>query len=82
MKSMFPAASLSLDLYPAQRWRNTNEKITRRPRVAPILPNPASCLRLPLPLCVETHRGWLEEHGYLNMEFLREQKKDLPQSAA
>ena len=33
-------------------------------------------------LCAETHEGWLEDHRYLNMDFLKEQKKDLLQAAA
>ena len=59
-----------------------NEEIKRRTRVVRIFPNPASCLRLIRALCVETHEAWLEDHRYLNMEFLKEQKKDLLQSAA
>lgn len=58
-----------------------NEEIKRRTRVVRIFPNPASCLRLIRALCAETHEGWLEDHRYLNMEFLKEQKKQL-QSAA
>ncbi len=59
-----------------------NEEIKRRTRVARIFPNPASCLRLIRALCAETHEGWLEDHRYLNMDFLKEQKKDLLQTAA
>ena len=53
-----------------------NEEIKRRTRVVRIFPNAASCLRLVRALCAETHEGWLEDHRYLNMEFLKEQKKD------
>ena len=42
----------------------------------------ASCLRLVRALCAETHEGWLEDHRYLNMEFLKEQKKDIARLAA
>ena len=59
-----------------------NEEIKRRTRVVRIFPNPASCLRLIRALCAETHEGWLEDHRYLNMDFLKEQKKDLLQTAA
>ena len=52
-----------------------NEEIKRRTRVVRIFPNAASCLRLVRALCAETHEGWLEDHRYLNMEFLKEQKK-------
>ena len=55
-----------------------NEEIKRRTRVVRhIFPNAASCLRLVRALCAETHEGWLEDHRYLNMEFLKEQKKEL-----
>jgi putative transposase len=27
-------------------------------------------------LCVEVHETWLEDHSYLNMDILKEQKKD------
>lgn len=35
-----------------------------------------SCLRLVPALCVETHENWLEAHRYLNMDYLRELKKE------
>ena len=49
-----------------------------------IFPNPASCLRLALvlALCVETHEAWLEENRYLNMDLLKEQKKEALRQAA
>ena len=59
-----------------------NKEIKRRTRVVRIFPNPASCLRLIPALCAETHEGWLEDHRYLNMDSLKEQKKDLLQTAA
>ena len=58
-----------------------NEEIKRRTRVVRIFPNPASCLRLVRALCAEVHEGWLEDHRYLNMEFLKEQKKELRTAA-
>ena len=33
-------------------------------------------------LCAETHDSWLEDHRYLNMDFLKAQKTDLLQTAA
>jgi putative transposase len=53
-----------------------NEEIRRRTRVVRIFPNRESCLRLVRALAVETHEGWLEEHRYLNMDLLVEQKKE------
>ena len=41
----------------------------------------ASCLRLVRALCAEVHEGWLENHRYLNMEYLKEQKKELQTAA-
>jgi len=59
-----------------------NEEIRRRTRVVRIFPNPASCQRLVLALCVETHETWLEDHRYINMDLLREQKKEALRQAA
>ena len=59
-----------------------NEEVKRRTRVVRIFPNPASCLRLVRALCAETHEAWLEDHRYLNMDYLKEQKKDFMQLAA
>ena len=56
-----------------------NEEIKRRTRVVRIFPNPDSCLRLVRALCAETHEGWLKDHRYLNMDYLKEQKKELMQ---
>ncbi len=58
-----------------------NEEIKRRTRVVRIVPNAASCRRLVRALCAETHEGWLEDHRYVNMEFLKEQKKELRTAA-
>jgi len=59
-----------------------NEEIKRRTRVVRIFPNPASCLRLVLALCIETHESWMEDHRYLNMDLLKEQKKEALRQAA
>ena len=53
-----------------------NEEIKRRTHVVRIFPNAESCLRLVRALCVETHENWLEAHRYLNMDYLRELKKE------
>ena len=59
-----------------------NEEIKRRTHVVRIFPNAESCLRLIRALCVETHENWLEAHRYLNMDFLRELKKEALRQAA
>jgi transposase-like protein len=59
-----------------------NEEIRRRTRVVRIFPNAASCLRLVRALCAEVHETWLEDHRYLNMDLLKEQKKELLRHAA
>ena len=59
-----------------------NEELRRRTRVVRIFPNAASCMRLIRALCVETHEGWLEDHRYLNMDLLREARKDQLRKAA
>ena len=59
-----------------------NEELRRRTRVVRIFPNSASCMRLIRALCVETHEGWLEDHRYLNMDLLREARKDQLRKAA
>jgi putative transposase len=59
-----------------------NEEIKRRTHVVRIFPNAESCLRLIRALCVETHENWLEAHRYLNMDYLRELKKEALRNAA
>ena len=59
-----------------------NEEIKRRTHVVRIFPNTESCLRLVRALAVETHEGWLEANRYLNMELLREHKKEALRTAA
>lgn len=52
-----------------------NEEIRRRTRVVRIFPNGESCLRLIRALAVETHENWIEAHRYLDMDLLKESKK-------
>ncbi len=52
-----------------------NQELKRRTQVVRIFPNAASCLRLMRALAVEPHEGWLEATRYLNMEHLKEHKK-------
>ena len=59
-----------------------NEEIKRRTHVVRIFPNAESCLRLVRALAVETHENWLEAHRDLNMEDLREHKKEALRQAA
>ena len=53
-----------------------NEEIKRRTHVVRIFPNAESCLRLVRALAVETHENWLEATRYLNMDHLKEHKKE------
>ena len=59
-----------------------NEEIRRRTHVVCIFPNGDSCLRLVRALAGETHENWLEQHRYLNMDDLREHKKEALRRAA
>jgi putative transposase len=59
-----------------------NQEIKRRTHVVRIFPNTDSCLRLVRALAVETHESWLEAIRYLNMEHLREHKKEALRQAA
>lgn len=59
-----------------------NEEIRRRTRVVRIFPNLESCLRLVRALAVEIHEGWLEASRYLNMDVLKEHKKEALRIAA
>jgi transposase-like protein len=54
-----------------------NQEIKRRTHVIRIFPNEESALRLIRALAVEIHEDWIEAHRYLNMETLREQRKEL-----
>jgi transposase-like protein len=53
-----------------------NEEIKRRTHVVRIFPNEQSCLRLVRALAVETHENWIEATRYLNMDLMREHKKE------
>ncbi|MER9851499.1 IS256 family transposase [Mesorhizobium sp. M0106] len=53
-----------------------NQEIKRRTLVVRIFSNPRSCLRLVRALAVEIHENWLEATRYLNMDHLREHKKE------
>jgi putative transposase len=53
-----------------------NQELKRRTLVVRIFPNSASCLRLTRALAIETHESWLEAIRYLNMEHLKELKKE------
>jgi putative transposase len=59
-----------------------NQEIKRRTHVVRIFPNLESCLRLVRALAVEMHENWLEAMRYLNMDHLREHKKQLLRQAA
>ena len=59
-----------------------NEEIRRRTLVVRIFPNADSCLRLVRALCAEIHETWLEDNRYLNMDLLREQRKEQLRKAA
>jgi putative transposase len=59
-----------------------NEEIKRRTLVVRIFPNTSACLRLIRALAVEMHENWIEATRYLNMEFLKEHKKELMRRAA
>ncbi len=59
-----------------------NEEIKRRTRVVRIFPHAESCLRLVRALCVETHEAWLEDNRYLNMDLLKEPRRERLRAAA
>jgi putative transposase len=59
-----------------------NEEIKRRTLVVRIFPNTAACLRLVRALAVEMHENWIEATRYLNMEYLKEHKKEQARQAA
>ena len=53
-----------------------NQELKRRTHVVRIFPNPESCVRLVRALAVEMHENWLEATRYLNMNHLKEHKKE------
>jgi len=59
-----------------------NEEIKRRTLVVRIFPNQAACLQLVRALAVEMHENWIEATRYLNMEYLKEHKKELMRRVA
>lgn len=59
-----------------------NEELKRRTLVVRIFPNTDSCLRLVRALAVEMHENWIEATRYLNMEYLKEHKKEQLRKAA
>jgi putative transposase len=59
-----------------------NQELKRRTHVVRIFPNAESCLRLVRALAAETHENWLEAMRYLNMDHLREHKKEALRRAA
>ncbi len=52
-----------------------NQELKRRTNVVRIFPNADSCLRLVRALAVELHENWIEQHRYLDMNLLREHRK-------
>ena len=54
-----------------------NQQLKRRTHVVRIFPNEESCLRLVRALAVEIHEEWIDGTRYLNMELLREHKKEV-----
>ena len=59
-----------------------NQEIKRRTHVVRIFPNEKSCLRLIRALAVETHEHWIEATRYLNMDALKEMRRERLRSAA
>jgi len=53
-----------------------NQEIKRRTHIVRTFPNRESCLRMVRALAVETHEAWQVETRYLNMDELRESKKE------
>ncbi len=65
-----------------ERLNQEIKRRTHRTHVVRIFPNAASCLRLVRALAVEAHENWLEAIRYLNMEHLKEHKKQMMREAA
>ena len=59
-----------------------NQEFKRRTHIVRIFTDEACCLGLDLALAVEIHENWLEAHRYLNMDDLREHKKEALRMAA
>ena len=69
-------------LLPYHKHTKSTNELKRRTHVVRIFPNAASCLRLTRALCVETHEDWLEDKCYINMDVLREARKEALRKAA
>ena len=59
-----------------------NQEIKRRTHIVGVLPNTDSCLRLIRARAVETREDWLEANRYINMQLLKEHKRELIREAA
>jgi transposase-like protein len=59
-----------------------NEKIEPRTDVVRFFPNPGCRLRLGRAWVLEPHENWLEQHRCLNVEDLREHRKEQLRPAA
>ena len=59
------------------RSMNILEPLSQRRTISSAFPNEESALRLIRALAVEIHEDWIEAHRDLNMETLREQRKEL-----
>lgn len=59
-----------------------NQEIRRRTRIIRVFPNADSCLRLVRALAVEIHEDWQEGVRYLNMDFLKEHRRESLRKAA
>src|SRR5213082_2409297 len=59
-----------------------NEEIRRRTLWCACSPKAESCLRPVRALTVEGQEAWLEDHRYLNMDLLKDHKKDALRQAA
>ena len=53
-----------------------NQEIKRRTHLVRTFSNEASCLRLVRALSVEQHEAWQEGPRYLNMDLLKEHKRE------
>ena len=53
-----------------------NQELRRRTHVVRIFPHAESCQQLVRALAVEMHEDWLEATRYLNMDHLKEHKKE------
>jgi len=58
-----------------------NEEIKRRTHVVRIFPNGESCMRLIRALGIEKHEDWIDASRYLNMDLLKEHKKEEKRNA-